>query len=298
MVDSYLYMAREVIKAKGRPLSVQEILAEGEVYGLVPKHLHGKTMHKTLHARISEDIDIRRFKSDFYRTSPGYFFLRELSDDPYVSSIARKEYFSEKRKRSHRSSRVLTIEARESKNILEIREFKWCMEAVIRYNAKYSHRTVFSDGDDVFCFASFLIITNMNNTLIHKIGKYSEYKYAYGFQSVGFRSFITEFDVDLFDMDAVGVYRSALREALRHIIVHDVKAKDTDLIDNMKCSNVIIDGLNRMIAPIVVLNMDEFDFSLRLKSRCLDINQPMWKNIKDLKIGNFDTWSKLILEAI
>ena len=91
MRDSYLEAAQAVLRARGKPLSAREILYDAKKYGFLAPHLHGATMHKTLHARLSEDILKPRFRSIFYRTSPGVFFLRELSNDPNVSSRIRNE---------------------------------------------------------------------------------------------------------------------------------------------------------------------------------------------------------------
>lgn len=61
---------------------------------MVPWHLHGATQHKTLHARLSEDISQNLEASRFYRTGPGRFFLRALQDDPDTPEALRAEYFA------------------------------------------------------------------------------------------------------------------------------------------------------------------------------------------------------------
>jgi hypothetical protein len=75
MRDSYLEAAQTVLRARGKPLSAREIVYDAKKYGFLAPHLHGATMHKTLHARLSEDILKHRFRSIFYRTSPGIFFF-------------------------------------------------------------------------------------------------------------------------------------------------------------------------------------------------------------------------------
>jgi HB1/ASXL restriction endonuclease-like protein with HTH domain len=107
MRDSYLEAARVVLRARGKPLSAREILYEARKYGFLPPHLHGVTMHKTLQARLSEDILEHRLSSAFYRTSPGIFFLRELSNDPNISSKITNEFLATRRQKSVPRHRVL-----------------------------------------------------------------------------------------------------------------------------------------------------------------------------------------------
>jgi hypothetical protein len=80
-LDSYLNIASSVLDAERRPLSPKTILEAAYRYDLVPARLHGQTQHKTLQARISEDIIARRDNSLFFRTEPGKFFLRKYLTD-------------------------------------------------------------------------------------------------------------------------------------------------------------------------------------------------------------------------
>jgi HB1, ASXL, restriction endonuclease HTH domain len=80
-LDAYLQIAESILKIERRPLSARAILAAAYRHGLVPMHLHGNTQHKTLGARISEDIITLHDDSLFFRTAPGRFFLREFLTD-------------------------------------------------------------------------------------------------------------------------------------------------------------------------------------------------------------------------
>src|SRR3954451_24786115 len=79
-----------ILRAERRPLSPRAILAAACRSGLVPPHLFGKTQHKTLQARVSEDIIARREHSPFFRTAPGRFFLREFLADTSISEEFRR----------------------------------------------------------------------------------------------------------------------------------------------------------------------------------------------------------------
>jgi hypothetical protein len=83
-LDSYLDIAEAVLRAARRPLTPRAIMATAFQSGIVPHHLFGKFQHKTLHARLSEDILHRKLESRFYRTDPGLFFLSDLRSDPGI----------------------------------------------------------------------------------------------------------------------------------------------------------------------------------------------------------------------
>src|SRR5204863_3540845 len=76
----------------------REILRRGLSSGIVPSSLYGKTQHKTLQARLSEDILSRRERSPFFRTRPGYFFLREFLTDPAIPAEFRTPIVARRRR--------------------------------------------------------------------------------------------------------------------------------------------------------------------------------------------------------
>ena len=67
-LDSYLNIAEAMLRDARRPLTAMEILELAYTSEIVPSQLHGKTQHKTMGARLSEDILLRRERSTFFRT--------------------------------------------------------------------------------------------------------------------------------------------------------------------------------------------------------------------------------------
>jgi hypothetical protein len=98
-MDQYLDIAATVLRTLRRPLGPRAILNAAYQAGLVPIHLHGKTQHKTLQARMSEDIVLRRDRSTFFRTAPGKFFLRELLSDASLPDEYRRPITTRRRAR-------------------------------------------------------------------------------------------------------------------------------------------------------------------------------------------------------
>ncbi len=75
---SFLAAAEVVLRNSRRPLSSQEIVADARALGLIATS--GTTPHKTMNARISEDIVRNASSSIFMRTYHGQFALREWED--------------------------------------------------------------------------------------------------------------------------------------------------------------------------------------------------------------------------
>lgn len=75
-MNSYLRIADAVLRKSRQPLSAREILDAAYRLQLVPGHLYGKTQHKTLHARLAEDLLYNRRNTLFARSGAGRFGLR------------------------------------------------------------------------------------------------------------------------------------------------------------------------------------------------------------------------------
>ena len=96
-MSSYLTIASKVLREARQPLSATQILRAAYDLQIVPRDLYGKTQHKTLQARIAEDILRNRGQSEFVRTERGRFFLRSLFGDPTVSRRFKGEYLAPNR---------------------------------------------------------------------------------------------------------------------------------------------------------------------------------------------------------
>lgn len=97
--DSYLTLAQEVLEASRSPLSAREIIQRAYVMNLVPRHLHGKTQHKTITARISEDILRNKDASLFFRPYPGRYFLSKFLNDDSLPEEYRRPIIARRRSR-------------------------------------------------------------------------------------------------------------------------------------------------------------------------------------------------------
>lgn len=102
-------------------MAARQMLELAYRLNLVPGELYGKTQHKTLHARLSEDIARKRNRSAFVRTGPGRFYLRGLLDQKPSEGPVR-EYHAPIRSEQLERFDVLTITESALSDVLEGQE--------------------------------------------------------------------------------------------------------------------------------------------------------------------------------
>ena len=80
--------------------------------GFLPAHLFGATMHRTLNARLSENIRYKSDRSEFFRTGPSTFFLHSLAEAPDAAEEFKKVYVGHLRSKAIRKENVLVAPRR------------------------------------------------------------------------------------------------------------------------------------------------------------------------------------------
>jgi len=276
MQDSYLEAARAVLRARGKPLSAREIIREAKKYSLLAPHLHGATMHKTLQARLSEDILKHRFRSAFYRTSPVIFFLRELSNDPNISSKITNEFFAPRRQKSIRRQRVLCAPIQMVRNLpSSTKKVFLFLNLFGSEAASYVVKKIANSNPNLAQLATFCTVIMNNKILAHRVGAYAASIDNSGHPTVlGFKSYVSEFDLDLLNDDLVGLRRNACRELLRFIFLSDDSITDVDIMSRMRVTGMATVG--NTVASITTFDANQFPFELRGRRKPLDLNRPQW----------------------
>ena len=278
MRDSYLEAARVVLRAKGKPLNVREILYEARKYGFLAPHLHGVTMHKTLQARLSEHILEHRFQSIFYRTSPGVFFLRELSNDPNISSKITHEFVATHRKKPPRRCRVLCAPLDLIQPLPSpTKKISLFLDIFRSELASYIMKEVADSNPNLVQVATFCSVFMSGKILIHKAGTYSSTPDYLGRTILGFRNYVSEFDLDFMNDDLIGLRRNASRELLRFIFIKDSFITDIDIMSRMRVAAMVVIGTT--VACIILFDASSFPFELRGKRKPLDLNRPQWRDL-------------------
>ena len=297
MPDAYLSLAKSVLRTHGRPMSAKEIIEVSKKYKLIPEHLHGKTMHKTLQARLSEDILENRFRSIFYRVSSGVFFLREFLDDDSISSELKKEFHAARRTTSPRKQKILCLNSMYLPDIEGFSKNYKNISKILQSNKSFYLRKDEAENlPSISRIMTFTIIEKNSQILLHRVGKFSEhYKFSEGY-TIGLRSNVGEFDVDLMNDDGIGLKRNASREIFRNIYFSRRDLTDIDVMDRIKIMGHVTDK-RRALAFVMMFNGNMLDMEIRTKKK-LGFNQVMWCDSTKLHLFNVDKWSQEIAGSI
>ncbi len=201
MASAYLNIAESILARIRRPLTPREMLQMSYATDLVPWHLHGATQHKTLHARLSEDISQNLEASRFYRTRPGRFYLRALQDDSETPEPLRAEYFAPPRRKELKREAILAMfldvasKAMDRSPVVPLARLKRQLcEGKYDY---YPWSEITSDAG-LLPIHSFLIVHRKNEILSFRCGKfYPDSDPLYGHRSIGLGGAVYASDNDL-----------------------------------------------------------------------------------------------------
>lgn len=209
-MDSYLEIARKVLRESRQPLTARQILKAAYQLQIVPRDLYGRTQHKTLHARLATDILKRRMKSDFYRTGPGRFFLRTLKNDQTISARYKTEYIAPLRSTQLGRFDVIAFQRSEIKQLVSSHEDLVGVGDLVNQHWRYCRMDEVRSDSDMLAFRLFVILLNDQQILLsHRSGAGEDELPAC--MTLGFDGFVKREDKSLFSEDEVGLIDAVLR---------------------------------------------------------------------------------------
>jgi hypothetical protein len=292
MSDSYLDIAENILRSRGRPLTAQEILENAIRYGLTLPN-RGRTMHKTLQARITEDLLQKRHRSRFVRVSRGLYSLRSLLDAqerPTTITLVGSH-----RVRSLPQDRILSIPRAIADVIFRAKAFA-PLHKLYEIDLEYAY--IGTNG--LLPVALFIMVRCGERLLVHTVGSYSFYRSLIGAPSPGLRSYVDEFDHDLFSTESYGLPHSAAREIgrvlqLPYSILASIQLPETRIL-NFLPIHLDIDQ-ERIIIPALI---DIPCTNDRPKPRRrLDIKDPHWvPQLYYEEIFKNTQYSKIVEDAL
>lgn len=211
-MSSYLQIAETVLRSVRRPLSARAILKQAYAIGIAPNHLYGKTQHKTLQARLSEDILHRREHSAFFRTKPGQFFLREFITDPSLPKEYRQPIVARRRTRDLFLGPALALSYQKVAPLLPDGQFSGAefIEKISK-NGAYHYIDPKRKADDDVLLWAVSALTRPGKMLSYRVGKYRDDRDLFAHKrSIAFSTLVSQENNTLFDADNLGVSESAL----------------------------------------------------------------------------------------
>jgi hypothetical protein len=297
--DAYLHLAEQVLSSVRRPMSSKDILRSAFIMGLVPEHLHGRTQHKTLTARLSVDILKFKQKSRFFRPWPGGFFLNKFLKDDSLPLEYRVPIIARRRARELKKeyAAYLTYD-----DILYFSKNHFIANNNFRrivYDSRigYSLRGDFGDGQ--IPIWTFGVVCRGEYILTYRKGKYKDGRESFaGFRSIGFTSPLTHDDYTLFDRRDHGVTSNAITTIAMDLDLEysPVLAEFETKSKFLGCAICDLDGQKSAIAVVRVIAPKEFSaFSKRLA-----INDLSWVHATNLRqrLPDLDPWSVTVINGI
>lgn len=303
-MDAYLELAQKVLSVARRPMSAKSILNAAYSARIVPDHLYGRTQHKTLQARLSEDILHRRASSLFFRTEPGMFFLTELISDTDIPLEFKEVFPARRRTRDLQSYNILGVRQgfwSKFEGCKNGRDFQEMFREAERANSlKYLLKHERSDFVPIWTFS---IVKRKNEILTYRIGRYRDDRDAFANkQTIGFPNALTISDRSLFSQEDYGAKHNALSVLLIDLDLSYRSFPDAD-ISPVKFLGFleVKDGQRseNSNAIILVFEWGCPDWFEPL-SRRLSLNNPRWvsSKIPPNNIDDFEPWSKAVFDKL
>ncbi len=297
--NAYLTLAERVLRRQRTPLSARQILELAYLSYDVPRHLHGRTQHKTLGARLSEDILHFRKRSKFFRTSPGRFFLREFIFDKSVPLPFRTPIVAKRRSRQLKTKQIAHLKFPEATPLFGLpRILPGQLSTHIRSNdVEYLD---LHTATDLVPLYSYPIIRRGAEVLVHTKSTYGENRPDFrGRKMLGFANPIDVLDLTLFDQDDHGLVTAGLSA-----VFNDLDLEFSEFLPLLEDSADLICVLpvqwrkdQRALLGCVIIDAPS-DF--RPADRRLAIDAIEWWPIgaAHVRPGLFDPWSKEVLEHL
>ncbi|WP_233342057.1 hypothetical protein [Marinicauda pacifica] len=272
------------------------MLREAYLRDFVPDHLYGQTQHKTLQARLSEDILLHRQNSAFVRTSPGRFFLRILQKDPNIPQEYKYEFPAPVRAEQLSNFRVLCVKREQlTHGASEIR--KASDISSLLSESKHVHAKHLDIDRDLVQVCSLTVIYNCGRILLNSYPSSAFLGLGSG-KSVGLVTRVKEDDLSLFDGTAYGVREAALRSIAETLSPPEsVMLRLQDPTQTNLCGAIWLSNrpsYRSMIALIVMVNFgSEYDPSLRFGP----VSGLRWVDSEQLNAEstNYEPWSNELI---
>jgi hypothetical protein len=298
-LDSYLNIAETVLGTARRPLTPHEILDQAYAENMVPSHLYGRTQHKTLGARLSEDILIRRERSAFFRTNPGQFFLRRFLTDVGIPEKYRTPIVARRRERELQRGTTLCLDAADLPAMANS-DFEFSVKLIL--NLIRSNRFHYLDGlergiADVIVW-SFVVIARKSNVLTYRIGRYRDGRDSFlRRRSIGFFRPVRDYDRTLFDLKDHGIVSSGVRAASIDLDLPQDAMGDEEYRRRSELSCFLYHRSKSKTADLLALIRFECPDWFEPTKRRLAINDLQWLDLKTPVnyIDDFDPWSQLAI---
>ncbi|UWQ43940.1 winged helix-turn-helix domain-containing protein (plasmid) [Leisingera aquaemixtae] len=300
-MDTYLDIAHKVLRASRRPMSAKGILDAAYRAHIVPEHLRGKTQHKTLQARLSEDILYHRSTSLFFRTEPGVFFLCEMISDPNIPEKYKEKFRARRRTRDLQTDSPLGISRRflekwrdhiEHTSVSDIFHAAELDEAI-----KYLPEAGDEDYASVWTFS---LVRRGDKLLSYRIGRYRDDRDSFANKrTIGFPGAVTVRDRSLFSRQDYGAADNALNVLLLDLDLSPQSFSGEQIEKPKPIFAFEAEGEDGISVILVVLEWTCPSWFEPTTKR-LSLNDPNWleATVVPNNWNDFEPWSRTALRRV
>lgn len=240
MPSEFLIVAKQVLEREQRALTPEQIvnIAIGE--GLFPDNFAGKTPHQTMKSKLSVDVRKKGAKSQFVRTKPGHFYLRNLLTDE-------KPYQSPPFAKSIEGESVLLfpstwLDGNRTFQGINIHWKRMYQDLLRPEVCTYMHRTDAEMANDYKQVLTYIIVTRRNQILAFRRGNYNRVEdFLKGSECIGFGGHVSANDKDLFSAPDMGVRSSAIRELNEELQLPEPDRRRLERGTGLKCIGLLND---------------------------------------------------------
>lgn len=296
-MSSYLDIAEQILAERKRPLSAKSILETAYELGVVPVHLHGQTQHKTLQARLSEDIVAFREQSRFFRTEPGKFFLRRFLTDRSVPDKYRTPVATRRRVRQLIPKESLAVP---KSHLEDIEGVTGPIDPARVYQLLDFSTSIDPKLDLCGVYAnvwSFAIVRRGDFVLTYRSGSYREDRDCFLLRrSIGFGSMVEPSDQTLFNPSEYGIPERGIATAKMDLEIMGEVAGDDPAELSAKVEYFIYSPETSALIGVIYYNCPVW---FEPTHRRLSMHDVKWyfpeKTINNIE--DFDPWSQMVLKA-
>ncbi len=301
-MDNYLKIARQVLKHARRPLGPRAMLNAAYLADLVPPELYGRTQHKTLQARLSEDILLNRDRSAFFRCAPGKFFLREFMHDTTLPVEFRTPFVARRRLREIQTRSALAFKLADLTTVENTQhDFNDHVYQLIA-DGRHSYIDPKAPLEDYVLVWSFVVVLRDLDVLTYRLGRYREDRDAFfNRRSLGFFTLISQHDSSLFDVVDAGISSTGLRAAKLDLDILYDTTNETTVPERINQNRFLLlsstEETPGCLLSIVPFQCPEW---FEPTKRRLAINEMSWMStdIWPNNLEDFEPWSRRILRDV
>lgn len=286
-MNSYLQLAEAVLNKTNQPLSASEILEAAYRLQLVPEHLFGKTQHKTLQARLSEDLLRNRERTAFARVAPGRFVLRSRLG---VEDQSSEEFIAPLRAYQLKKFDVICADREELESIWKESESFVPLTSVL---AAFSKQVPLVEAEKSLQLVHLRLLVSIKSLgRVLTVNSQRDPSYGQG-RSFGFLGYLKGVDIDLFSRDHLGLKEASFRTLQeqtglpRQLVEQIIKTVELDAIDCLS----LLDSSEAQNS-VVVLTSFECDQPEEFASYIPAHRSPRWVRLPS-EINDLDSLEPL-----